>query len=374
MLTEQFIQDDITWGLYSDDYSRADSCRRRCGMSRYQPPYQITPAILNRVADISELLGRWSATSKDTLSPQLRRDNRIKTIQASLAIENNTLSVEQVTAVLDGKRVLGLPREIQEVRNAFIAYEQLTEWNPHSTNDLLTAHGLLMAGLLDDAGAFRSGGVGIYRGEALLHMAPPASRVPVLIQDLVNWLATSNVHPLIASCIFHYEFEFIHPFADGNGRMGRLWQTLMLSHWNPILAYLPVETVIRSQQQTYYQTLEQSDKAGDSTVFIAFMLEALHTAMTEVVTTDQVIVQVTDQVKRLLMMLDGKDAQKLAELMTSLALQHKRTFRANYLNPALAAELVEMTQPDAPRSPSQKYRLTAKGRDVVFSMNAKTIK
>lgn len=279
-------------------------------MSRYQTPYQITPAIVNRVADISELLGLWSATIKDTLSPQFRRDNRIKTIQASLAIENNTLSVEQVTAVLDGKRVLGLPREIQEVRNAFIAYEQLTEWNPRSTNDLLTAHGLLMAGLLDDAGAFRLGGVGIYRGEALLHMAPPASRVPVLIQDLVNWLATSNVHPLLASCIFHYEFQFIHPFTDGNGRMGRLWQTLLLSHWNPILAYLPVETVIRSQQQTYYQALEQSDKAGDPTVFIAFMLEALHTAMTEVVTTDQVIVQVTDQVKRLLMMLDGKDAQK----------------------------------------------------------------
>lgn len=256
-------------------------------MSRYQPPYSITPAILNRVADISELLGRWSATSKNTLSPQLRRDNRIKTIQASLAIENNTLSLEQVTAVLDGKRVLGLPHEIQEVRNAFIAYEQLSDWQPDTLAHLLEAHHALMAGLLDDAGQFRQGGVGIYRGKDLVHMAPPANRVPVLMQNLVDWLSTSNIHQLIASCIFHYEFEFIHPFADGNGRMGRLWQTLILSRWNPILAYLPVETVIRKQQQQYYYALQQSDQAADSTPFIAFMLDALHTAMLEVMVSDE---------------------------------------------------------------------------------------
>ncbi len=256
-------------------------------MSRYQPPYSITPPILNRVADISELLGRWSATSKNSLSPQLRRDNRIKTIQASLAIENNSLSLEQVTAVLDGKRVLGLPHEIQEVRNAFIAYEQLNDWQPDTLAHLLAAHHALMAGLLDDAGQFRQDGVGIYRGKELVHMAPPANRVPVLMQNLVDWLNTSNIHPLIASCIFHYEFEFIHPFADGNGRMGRLWQTLMLSRWNPILAYLPVETVIRKQQQQYYHALQQSDQAADSTPFIAFMLDALHTAMLEVMVSDE---------------------------------------------------------------------------------------
>ena len=253
-------------------------------MVAYVPPYRITPMILNRVADISECLGRWSASHNNTLSPQLRRDNRIKTIQASLAIENNTLSLEQVTAVLDGKRVLGLPHEIQEVRNAFIAYERLNDWQAHDINHLLAAHHALMAGLLDDAGQFRAGGVGIYRGKALVHMAPPANRVPVLMQQLLDWLKTTDLHPLIASCIFHYEFEFIHPFADGNGRMGRLWQTLILSRWNPILAYLPVETVIRHQQQQYYHALQQADTAAEATPFIDFMLNALHTVMMEVTT------------------------------------------------------------------------------------------
>ena len=255
-------------------------------MSHYVPPYQITTAILNRVAEISERLGRWAANHNNSLSPHLRRDNRIKTIQASLAIENNTLSLEQVTAVLDGKRVLGLPHEIQEVRNAFIAYENLNDWQADNINHLLAAHHALMAGLLDDAGQFRSGGVGIYRGKELVHMAPPANRVPVLMQQLLNWLKTTDLHPLIASCIFHYEFEFIHPFADGNGRMGRLWQTLILSRWQPILAYLPVETVIRNQQQLYYTALQQADKSAEATPFIGFMLDALFTAMVEVAESD----------------------------------------------------------------------------------------
>ena len=255
-------------------------------MTAYIPPYRITPAILNRVADISERLGRWSASHNNSLSPHLRRDNRIKTIQASLAIENNTLSLEQVTAVLDGKRVLGLPHEIQEVRNAFIAYEKLNDWQADNINHLLAAHHALMAGLLDDAGQFRSGGVGIYRGKELVHMAPPANRVPVLMQQLLDWLKTTDLHPLIASCIFHYEFEFIHPFADGNGRMGRLWQTLILSRWNSILAYLPVEMVIRHQQQHYYAALQQADNAAEATPFIGFMLDALFTAMVEVAEID----------------------------------------------------------------------------------------
>lgn len=198
-------------------------------MSRYQPPLTITPAILSLAEQIGETLGRWALTTEGEFSPKLRRSNRIRTIQASLAIETNTLTVAQVTAVLEGKRVLGLPREIQEVRNAFAAYEHLSHWQPSALNDLLAAHGVLMSGLLDDAGHFRSGGVGIYRGDTLMHMAPPANRVGVLMQDLLDWLARGELHPLVASCVFHYEFEFIHPFADGNGRLGRLWQTLILS-------------------------------------------------------------------------------------------------------------------------------------------------
>ncbi|MDP1663682.1 MAG: Fic family protein [Methylobacter sp.] len=212
----------------------------------------------------------------------MRRNNRIRTIQASLAIENNTLSIEQVTAVLEGKQVLGLPREIQEVRNAFAAYEQLPNWQAYSCADLLTAQGLLMAGLVDDAGCFRTGGVGIYNAQDLIHVAPPASRVAALMADLLSWLASAPVHPLIASCVFHYEFEFIHPFADGNGRMGRLWQTLILSQWQPLLAYLPVESVIRVRQTAYYQALADADSLADSTPFIEFMLQALLDAMTDV--------------------------------------------------------------------------------------------
>jgi Fic family protein len=254
-------------------------------MSRYQPPCTITPKIVHLIADISELIGRWSVASDEQLSPQLRRGNRIRTIQASLAIENNTLSVEQVTAILDGKRVLGLPREIQEVRNANDAYEQLPQWQMTSRTDLLSAHGLLMVGLIDDAGQLRSGGVGIYRGDTLIHMAPPANRLDPLIDDLMHWLDSTTMHPLLASCIFHYEFEFIHPFADGNGRMGRLWQTLILSQWKPTLAWLPVETVIRDQQEAYYAALAESDRVSEATPFVVFMLGALHAAMLEVTTT-----------------------------------------------------------------------------------------
>ena len=252
---------------------------------RYQPPFQISTTALNLVAQISELLGRWSVSAHAALAPQLRRDNRIRTIQASLAIENNSLSLEQVTAVLAGKRVLGQPREIQEVRNAFVAYEHMADWRPDSRNDLLSAHGLLMAGLVDAPGRIRRGDVGIYRGDKLVHMAPPATRVGTLVDQLLGWLERTDTHPLIASCVFHYEFEFIHPFADGNGRMGRLWQTLMLGRWQPMLAYLPVETVIRSQQQDYYAALAASDKASDATPFVEFMLWTLHAAMTEAVLT-----------------------------------------------------------------------------------------
>ncbi len=250
-------------------------------MSTYQPPFTITPEILDLVARISEMLGRWSASMSGSLSPQLRRTNRILTIQASLAIENNTLSIEAVTDILEGKRVLGLPREIQEVRNAFATYDAMANWIPDSIENLLAAHELLMAGLVDQAGQFRSGGVGIYRNKMVVHMPPPASRVKILMSDLLAWLATTTIHPLVASCVFHYEFEFIHPFEDGNGRMGRLWQTLILKSWQPILAYLPVETVIRDQQEAYYAALSASDQASDATVFVEFMLKALYQAMQE---------------------------------------------------------------------------------------------
>ena len=249
----------------------------------YQPPFTLNHAMTSRVADIAELIGAWKAAHHNTLVPELRRSNRIKTIQASLAVEQNTLSVEQVTAVLDGKTVLGPPREIQEVHNAFAAYEAMQGWHPHNPEHLLDAHGLLMRGLVDDAGRWRQGGTGIYQGDQLVHMAPPASRLPGLIDDLFRWLKTTDAHPLIASAAFHYEFEFIHPFSDGNGRMGRLWQTLILSRWQPLLAYLPVETVIKHRQQDYYRLLGEADARSDCSAFIVFLLQAIESSLQEAV-------------------------------------------------------------------------------------------
>lgn len=242
----------------------------------YLPPITLNTHILNVVAKISELVGRMSALSEKALSPKLRRINRIRSIQASLAIENNTLSIDEVTAVLDGKMVIALPREIQEVHNAFATYEKMDSFKPYSRTDLLKAHALLMAGLVEEPGCFRHGGVGVYRGKTLVHMAPPASRVPHLIDQLLDWLKKTDLHPLIASSIFHYEFEFIHPFPDGNGRMGRLWQTLILAKWQAQFAYLPIENLILKNQQAYYKALGASNEASSSTPFVEFILTIIH--------------------------------------------------------------------------------------------------
>lgn len=236
--------------------------------------------MLNKIVDIGELMGHWAAQS-GRASPLLRKENRIRTIQASLAIEHNSLTTDQVTAIMDGKRVLAPEKEIQEVRNAILAYEKMLGWKAWRLNDLQSAHRLLMAGLVDNPDQLRQGDVGVYRGKKLVHMAPPASQLSRLLTDLLFWLKATEIHPLIASSVFHYEFEFIHPFADGNGRMGRLWQTLILSQWRSELAWLPVETLIHYQQARYYQILGQCDKASDCTLFIEFMLENMLEALRE---------------------------------------------------------------------------------------------
>ena len=194
----------------------------------YTPPFTITDEIASLIAEIAEQVGKMAATTDSLPSPHLRKENRIKTIQSSLAIENNSLSVEQVTAILEGKRVLGAPNEIQEVKNAIDAYELLLELNPYEEKDLFRAHKLMMTELVKENGSYRQGGVGVFDGQKCIHMAPPAQRVPQLMADLLEWVRQTKTHPLVSSCVFHYEFEFIHPFADGNGRIGRMWQTLLL--------------------------------------------------------------------------------------------------------------------------------------------------
>lgn len=358
------------------------------------PPYTITSTALKFVAAISEQLVFLSDTGADApggplspildiyslpdvyspaniyarpLSPQLRKENRIRTIHASLAIENNTLSLEQVTDIIDGKPVIGPPRDIQEVRGAVAAYEKLEAWTPHSLKDLLAAHALLMHDLVENPGKLRTGGVGVFQGNKVIHMAPPANLVHGHLENLLQWLKTTDEHPLITSCVFHYEFEFIHPFDDGNGRMGRLWQTLILSKWKPVLAYMPVETIVRNRQSEYYASLGQADAQGEATKFIEFMLQALHDTLLDVNATTQVktqvSTQVSPQVKRLLAVLKSGD-QSAGELMQALGLKSMKSFRATSLNPALEAGLVERTQPDSPRSPTQRYRLTVLGKSV----------
>ena len=336
----------------------------------YEPPFTITPAILSLVEQIGECIGLLKADNDVVTVPELRRGNRLKTIQASLAIEGNTLDLEQVTALISGKRILGQPREIQEVKNAFAAYEELPNYSLYSIDDMLSAHKLLMTTLVDEAGKFRSGSVEIQRGKEMVHVAPPANRIPALMNDLFKWLRATDAHPLIASSIFHYEFEFIHPFQDGNGRVGRLWQTLILSKWKPLFALLPVESVVRDRQQEYYAALSSSDKSANGTLFTEFMLKAILQALQELeLTTEQVSEQVTEQVARLLKSMDNQ-AYSGRELMETLALNHRPTFLYSYLQPALKAGLIEMTVPDKPRAKNQKYRITTKGKQYQEVQNA----
>lgn len=238
--------------------------------------------MLNLVAEISEQVGKITIMHPETLNLHLRRENRIRTIHSSLAIEQNSLSLEQVTAIIEGKRVLGNPNEIKEVQNAYDAYELLLTLEPLSINDLLQAHRLMMKGLVKENGRFRSGGVGVFAGEKLMHMAPPAKFVPQQIQDLFTWYQQSEMHPLIKSSIFHYEFEFIHPFQDGNGRLGRMWHSLLLGKWKELFFWLPVEELIQSRQAEYYEALGTADKEADSACFVELMLEIICHSLREI--------------------------------------------------------------------------------------------
>lgn len=332
-------------------------------MSDYKPPFHMTDKMISLIAEISEQVGRITVLQEGTISPHLRRENRIRTIHSSLAIEHNSLSLEQVTAILDGKRVLGNPNEIKEVQNAYDAYELMLRLNPASVDDLLKAHKLMMNGLVSENGKFRFGGVGVFDGEVLIHMAPSAEFVPEHIHNLFAWYQQSELHPLIKSAVFHYEFEFIHPFADGNGRMGRMWHSLLLGKWKDLFFWLPIEELIQSRQKEYYDALGAADKQADSAGFVELMLEIIRDSLTEVTvvdrSTDQHGDQVTDQDKipteRLLSVL-GDKTLSATELMDRLGLSHKPNFRKNYLNPALEQNLIERTVPDKPNSRNQKYK------------------
>lgn len=263
----------------------------------YMPPFKITAKIIELISRISEKIGEINSLENSPHHVELRKQNRIKTIHSSLAIESNSLSIEQITAIIEGKRVLGAPNEILEVKNAIQAYELLLSLNPYEEKDLLKAHSLMMKDLVNRRGKYRNDGVGIFDGENVVHLAPPADRVPHLMGDLFDWLKKSDAHPLIKSCVFHYEFEFIHPFQDGNGRMGRLWQTVILKEWKDVFAWLPVETLVKENQADYYKALSTSDSDADSTLFTEFMLSMILSAVEEIIRTEKkVSVKVTAKV------------------------------------------------------------------------------
>lgn len=255
-------------------------------MHNEKPPFEITNEILDAITQIAELVGQVNATQGLSTNPTLRRSNRIRTIYSSLAIEQNTLSLEQVTAVLNGKRIIASPKDIAEVKNAYEIYEMMDNLDPYSVDDLLKAHGVMTRELVEESGRFRSGPVGVVDKEGkVLHMGTLPAYVPDLVYELLEWVKNSDIHMLIKSCVFHYEFELIHPFADGNGRIGRLWHTLLLTQWKPMFAWIPIESIIHDRQEEYYRAINKSNFEGESTAFITFMLSAIQEALEEAVET-----------------------------------------------------------------------------------------
>lgn len=323
---------------------------------KYIPPYEITDEMLELVSEIMENLGKLSGVNELEKLPRLRRVSRIKSIHSSLAIENNTLSIEQVTDVINGKRVLAPQKDIEEVHNAFNAYEKLNEINPYSIDDLLKIHGIMMNGLVKEAGSLRSGQVGVYNQDGkVVHLAPPADFVPQQLGQLFDWVKNSNANMLIKSSVFHYEFEFIHPFNDGNGRTGRLWQTALLASWKPIFAWIPIESIIKDNQEDYYNAITLSTSQGKSNIFIEFMLDVINKAIKDIITdTRNHYNHINNQITELMKVIESYP-QSATGLMEKLNLKSRLGFRKNYLQPALDAGLIGMTEPDKPTSKNQKY-------------------
>lgn len=261
-----------------------------------KPPYEITSKIIKLISFISERIGEVNAAHLSKAPTELRKRNRIKTIQSSLEIEGNTLTVEQITDILDNKRVLAPEKDILEVKNAILVYSKLPDFNAYKLSSLCKAHQLLMEGLVAKPGKLRTTAVGILKGNQVAHVAPPGDIVTALMNGLFAYLKNDDDILLIKSCVFHYEFEFIHPFLDGNGRMGRLWQTMLLKEYSPVFEFLPIETLVKAKQQLYYQVLETCDKQGKSTLFIEFMLEIIAEALETLLKSQNISLSNTDRI------------------------------------------------------------------------------
>ena len=327
-------------------------------MGVYTPPFTITNRMVAVISQIAEKLGHISNYREFESKLYLRRNNRIRSIHSSLAIEANSLSLDEVKGVIDGKTVIGQQKEIHEVKNAYLAYEEIGTLDPYSLEDLKRIHGIMTYLTVAESGTFRQGGEGVFDGDRCIFMAPPAKLVPDLMDQLFTWMrhAAEEIHPLILSSVFHYEFVFIHPFSDGNGRMARLWQTGLLSQWNPVFQYLPIESRIHEYQPAYYDAISGCHSAGKSDGFIEFMLdkinETLDLALTQASSENAYL---SEYVQRLLGVMEYDVPYTAMQIMEALHLKSKETLRKHYINPALEMGLIVMGVPDKPTSRNQTY-------------------
>ena len=323
----------------------------------YKPPFDITNSMINKIIAITEKVSTISSFNSLKRMPILRKNNKIKSIHSSLTIEANSLSIKEVEDVIDGKKVLGPEKEIIEVKNAYEAYSMVEEFDGYNENDLLKAHKILTNSLLEDSGKYRNHGEGVYDGERLIFMAPPQDIVPTLMNDLFSWLKSDKeTHILIKSCVFHYEFVFIHPFSDGNGRVARLWQNVLLTKWKPFFEYVPLESQIEKYQNEYYKTISKCHKNGNSNLFIEFILKMLDETLNDVLKNiNKEVNNISIQVNKLLDVMDKDIPLTANEIMKRLNIKSKETLRNSYLNPALENGLIKMTIPDKPNSKNQRY-------------------
>ena len=328
-------------------------------MNNYVPPFTITNIMLDRISSIMKKIGKMDNYKELNKMPVLRRNNRIKSIHSSLAIEANSLSFDQVKDIINGKVVVGPKKEIQEVQNAYNAYLKMKEVNPYSIIDLKKIHGVLTYLTVENSGNFRKGGEGVFDEDGnCIFVCPPPEHVDLLMNQLFDWMKNNKdkIHPLILSSIFHYEFLFIHPFRDGNGRTARLWQNVILSHWETLFEYVPIESEIKKYQEDYYNIIQNCNSKGESTEFIEFMLKMIDETLDEAISTSHLpITNETININKLLDVMESGKPMTATEIMGKLGIKSKETLRGQYLDPAIKQGLVSLTIPDKPTSKNQMY-------------------
>ena len=328
-------------------------------MIDYKPPYTITNKMLDYVSSIMEKIGKLDNYTNFNKMPTLRRNNRIISIHSSLAIEANSLSLGQVKDVISGRTVIGPQKEIQEVKNAYSAYEMINSVDAYSIKDLRKIHGIMTYLTIDESGKFRKGNEGVFDEKGnCIHVCPPPEQIDGLMKELFDWMKKNKetILPLIMSSIFHYEFVFIHPFSDGNGRTARLWQNVILSKWKELFEYLPIESQIHKYQDNYYKAINNCNHKGESTEFIEFMLEMIDAVLDETITTSLApITEVGININKLLNVLEYNVPMTANEIMDKLGIKSKETLRATYLDPAIKEGVIALTIPDKPTSKNQMY-------------------